>query len=627
MTSMSLLFLTSLVASAIGDTSPSLTTPAISNVTDATPNLPSTPLPNLTGPPPGRLDPAVPAYVPDSKIPPYAQFDDLSDVTGVAQTLAAKHHLQARIMWIDAGANVGSLNSASKIHDIVAKIKAAGFNMIVLDVKPIVGETVYPSRFAPRLLSWKGQNADPNLDVLADMLAEAHAVSIPVYANMSTFGEGHKLVGRGLAYTHPSWQTVLYEVNRFVTVDGVRRAISALDSFPPATGGISALTNASLIHANRPGATVVILNLDARVMRIVDGTQLDQVKPVIPTRGFALVAQGIDRQTLSQIKIGDILTLEAVAKFVPIIDAPEQVYTMFCNPINQEVRQHERDIAREIVTNYPVDGIVFDDRLRYAGLNADFGADSRAAFEAVVGKRLVWPDDVFKTSIYPGQDVVQGRYYPQWIAWRANNITSWVKNTAAMVRRIRPSAQVAVYVGSWYGEYDKVGSNWAATDFAPEGVKTTDAYRKTGYANQLDWITTGCYYPTSTIAEANAEGVGLGASVEAAGQLSNRVVNDAAFTYAGLYALNFKSHPNRFAHAITAATKSTQGVMVFDMSQIVEYNWWGVISGAFATPTLMSPSSVPGFLQQVRDQHQADVGAGKTQPPLPPYIGVSGIGL
>ena len=311
------------------------------------------------------------------------------DNYGLAQQIAHAHGLQGRIMWIDAGANIGNLNSVEKIDDIVQKIKASGFNMVVLDVKPIVGETIYPSKYADRLTEWKGQTVDKNLDVLHEFLLAAHAAGLLVYANMSTFGEGHKLVHRGLAYTHPMWQTILYEVNRSVSNQGFDYVLSAIDSLPTSPDSLTAVTKQGLIAKNIPGTTIAILNFDARVQQVFDGSQIETLHPVIPPLGAALIGQGTGAAWITQhAPLNEIINYRAKPKYVPVTEAPEQLYTMFCDPANPEVRQHEWDIVREVVTNYDVDGMVFDDRLRYAGLNADFSVESRKAFEQVVGKSL-----------------------------------------------------------------------------------------------------------------------------------------------------------------------------------------------------------------------------------------------
>src|SRR5689334_15723180 len=75
----------------------------------------------------------------------------------IANTFAAKHKLQARIMWIDATANIDRYNTEDKIVSVVQEIKNAGFNTLALDIKPISGHVIYPSDFAPKLTEWKGK--------------------------------------------------------------------------------------------------------------------------------------------------------------------------------------------------------------------------------------------------------------------------------------------------------------------------------------------------------------------------------------------------------------------------------------------------------------------------------------
>lgn len=555
-------------------------------------------------------------------------LDTYGNNAGVAQRAAHARGLQARILWMDAGANVGNLNTVEKIQDVVSKTKAAGMNMIVLDVKPIVGDTIYPSRFAPKLTAWKGKTVPADFDVLRHVLDAAHAAGLPVYANMSTFGEGHKIVSRGLAYTKPDWQTVLYEADRSVHSGGAYAPIPFTNDVPTREDQLAALTDGSLLRKDRPGYTAVVLNFDARVIGVYDGATFSQQKITAPLRGSILLGFGRGSEWLRRFApVGQILSFAASPKYVPVVGAPEQKYTMFVDPNNSEVRQHELDIVREVVTNYDVDGMVFDDRLRYAAVNADFSFRSRAAFEKYVGHALRWPNDVFRTSPYPGQGNIPGPDYQQWLNWRAGVIKSWLDDAAAIVRSVRPQAQVAVYVGSWYGDYEKVASNWAGPDFTAPYRWLTPEYQKTAYAGTLDWLTTGCYYENATMAEAVQKGGSPGATVEGAGQLSNLVVSDAAWTYAGLYAATYQGKPDKFARAIQAAAASSQGVMVFDMSQIIDYDWWHVLGSAFAAVPAQAPNTVTGLLEDVRRQHATLRSQGTPPPPLPPFLGVEDTGF
>jgi hypothetical protein len=183
-----------------------------------------------------------------------------------------------------------------------------------------------------------------------------------------------------------------------------------------------------------------------------------------------------------------------------------------------------------------------------------------------------------------------------------------------------------VYVGSWYGDYDKVGSNWAGPDFDAPYDWLTPEYRKTAYAGLLDWLTTGCYYYPGSMAAAVADDDPPGQTVEGAGLLSSLVVSDAAWTYAGIYALSYEGHPDAFSNALEAAVASSQGAMVFDMSQIIDYNWWPLLANAFEASPAQPPNAVPGLLDQVRQAKAESVAKGLPPPALPPYVGLSGTG-
>src|SRR5205085_7563292 len=87
--------------------------------------------------------------------------------------------------------------------------------------------------------------------------------------------------------------------------------------------------------------------------------------------------------------------------FVPISDRPDQQVPLMVNPVNPEVQDYELSIMKEFVGAYGVDGVLYDDRFRFAGINADFGDLTRAAFEEHIGKKLSWPEDVFKFTLAP----------------------------------------------------------------------------------------------------------------------------------------------------------------------------------------------------------------------------------
>ena len=560
---------------------------------------------------------------------PAIPIDVTADNIGIAQQMTHVKGYQARILWVDGTANIASINTGDKVKALVTQAKTAGFNTIVFDVKPIVGFTLYPSRFAPKLTDWKGNGLPIAYDPLAFFIQYAHANGMQLVANMSTFGEGHKYFNQGLGYQNPTWQTTMYTVQRSVKMPsdtGPGLEIGATNQLSHDGGQLAAYTDASQLHHPVPGAFVDVMNFDARVVAQIDGQFLGTVPPDVPLRGVILVGTGRAGDDLRQkTHVGDIVTYTATPQYVSILAVPDQKITVFVNPNDPAVQQHELDIVREIVTNYDVDGLIFDDRLRYAALNADFGPLTRAQFEKYVGRSIKWPDDVFQINPYPNQEIIKGPLYDAWLVFRTLTIRNWLAQARAIVKTVRPQATVSVYVGSWYGEYAANGSNWAADDFEGPFPFLTLSYQKTGFAGLLDWMTTGCYYTTATVSEGQQQG-SPGATVEGAGELSNRAVNDDCFVYAGLYAAQYPNDPVGLQKCIQGAVASTQGVMVFDLSQINQYNLWPVFQQAFAQPAT-PPHAVAGLLDMVHRQKAQQKALGITNPPVTVYGGVAGTGL
>jgi len=93
--------------------------------------------------------PPAAAYVPFPNLP--APLNEFTNGIGVAHNTARARRLQAPILWVDGTANLNRINAAGKIAAVVDRANRAGFNMLVLDGRPIVGYTLYRSRHAPKL--------------------------------------------------------------------------------------------------------------------------------------------------------------------------------------------------------------------------------------------------------------------------------------------------------------------------------------------------------------------------------------------------------------------------------------------------------------------------------------------
>lgn len=588
-------------------------------------------LPNagaITVPPPSLP----PAYVPFKQIaaPP---LDEAHNGIGLAQQTARARGAQGRVLWIDGTANLDRVNSVEKITALMTQIKTAGFNTVVFDIKPIVGLTLYPSKIAPKITAWKGRTLPIAFDPLAAMVTQAHANNLQLVVNMCVFSEGHRDFRLGPGYAHPEWQTTLYESTLQVVAGTTTGPAFALSDRANLSARVpeqlAVYTDLTKLGRLPPGTLVAILDATRRVVALMDGGALGALSPTLPPNGSALVGAGLAAAYLKQnAAVGSQISLATSPVFVPITERPEQQVPLMTNPNSPDVQNRMLGIVGEVTRNYAIDGVIFDDRLRYAGLNADFSPLTRAQFEKYLGRPVKWPDDVFRFDVaFPSltRRVVPGPAYDSWLLFRALTIRNWLASAIATVKSVRPTATVAVYAGSWYPDYPALGSNWAADDFSAGLRFLTPAYQQTGFAGLLDWLTTGCYYTAGSIAEAAASGRSSGESVEAAGQFSNRAANDRTWVYAGLSLDHYDKHPEQLKSALQAAAASTQGVMVFDLSHNID-QFWPVFQSAFASPA-PAPHAVPGLLDDVRKQHDARKAAGTPDPPVILLSGTPGTGL
>lgn len=575
-------------------------------------------------------------YLPFPNLPAVPLDEDNNGV-GIAQQMTRQRGLQGRILWIDATANIERVNTAEKIATLVTRIKSVGFNTIVFDVKPIIGYTLYPSAYAPKLVDWvrpgRTQTLPPNFDPLKEMVAQTKLQGIGLIINLNAFSEGHREFMRGPGFDKPEWQTVLYDVQT-----RIKRDVSGTPSYPVmdranfAPRSPDDLALYTDLTKLKPGANDLIALLDARgvVLAQLSGASMATVSPNLPTGGAALVAATPASANFLRLNAspGYKMLLDTSPIYIPAAQRPDRQIPLMVNPHSPEVRKRILDMLTEVATNYEVDGVTFDDRLRYAGLNADFSVETRRQFEQYIGKPVRWPDDVFRYEVvWPSLErhEVPGPLYDAWLTFRALNLRNWLAEAIRTIKTIRPQATVSTYVGSWYPDYPEFGANWAADDLQAGYRFLNESYRKTGWSGLVDFVMTGCYYPTATLSEAATKGLNIGESVEAAGQFSNRAVNDQTFVYAGIALDKFKGRGEDLKKVLQAAAATTQGIMVFDLSHDIE-PMWAIFAEAFQRPAA-APHQVSGLVDELRTQKAARKASGVPDPPVILYRGASGTGF
>lgn len=284
--------------------------------------------------------------------------------------------------------------------------------------------------------------------------------------------------------------------------------------------------------------------------------------------------------------------------FVPITNLKHK-YSAMLNPAIAEVQDYELSIIAEVVKLFPkLDGIILD-RVRFDGIEADFSLDSKSLFEKFLENKIEnFPEDIYKWEKCDNKISVRkhGIYYKQWLEWRASIIYEFFKKAHKLVKVINPQISFADYAGAWYPVYYEVGVNWASRNYDPS-IKydwATAEYKNYGYAEFLDLFTTGNYFfevtkeevrdLNSGIVKRSEAGMGQEKeywySVEGSAEIANEVVMNAVPIVGGLYVELYKDNPEQFKKAIKMSLAKTNGVMIFDIVHIINYDWWNALQEA-----------------------------------------------
>ena len=236
----------------------------------------------------------------------------------------------------------------------------------------------------------------------------------------------------------------------------------------------------------------------------------------------------------------------------------------FLNPVRKDVRKFALSIVREIVKNYDVDAYALD-YCRYPGDGSDFSIDSQKAFERYLGKKIQnFPDDIFTWNTDGTKK--PGIYYKEWWAFRANVITSFVKEVRKEIHSINNKVELEYWAASWiHGIYGQ-GQNWASpeSDFSLNYPWGSKAYNESGFAPYLDTFLCGTYLE-------RIYGMDDPESIEYGIARARRLVGNDCKVFGTIYALN---HKTNIADAVSLCLEKSEGLMIFDIVQVIEMNLW-----------------------------------------------------
>lgn len=118
------------------------------------------------------------------------------------------------LMWFDAEANFARFSRKDSIDFYLRKIKELGFTHAVVDVRPITGEVLFDSRYAPRMEDWEGV-AHGDFDYLGYFIERGHELGLEIHASLNVFCAGHNYFDRGMLYDgHSDWASIVYNPQR-----------------------------------------------------------------------------------------------------------------------------------------------------------------------------------------------------------------------------------------------------------------------------------------------------------------------------------------------------------------------------------------------------------------------------
>lgn len=522
----------------------------------------------------------------------------------LSMTTTRRMGLEGRVIWVDGSANLKWLVDRDQIRSFVAKCRDSGINLIVFDVKPISGYVLYHSNIAPRTVEWRGVKVPPEMDILQVFLDEAHDVGLQVHVAINVLSEGHKYFNAGPAYDRPDWQMIAYGSKRtLILPNGSRFELDRFDRPPPPNGIAAYMRSAAPIPPPDRSYAYAMLDESMRVNSVVDGQFVTE--PVRPENGnWVLIADGeaaLSFEKLTSLGVG--LRLESMPVLQKIADSDTEGVAVFVNPLHPDVRSRLLSIVRELCENYPIDGFVLD-RGRWANVYTDFSDLSRTAFESKYGRITNFPQDILRVPDLPRQPYQQGSRFAQWVQFRAEVIRDLVLEIRQTVDSIRPMP-LGAYVGSWYPIYYELGVNWGS-DALEKPYSFVDAtYRFTSYLDNMDYLMPGCYYNVPFMADAAYYDTDEVRTVEGMTKRCMDWTAGSTFVYSGIYTDDYKNDPSGFERAIRAARTNSHGVMIFDASQIVEWDWWdtirrglGIVDSSKATA--QAPHELPSLLPSLR---------------------------
>ncbi len=167
------------------------------------------------------------------------------------------------VLWMDATANFQRLSTPDSIRYYFNKCKLVGVTDVVIDVKPITGQVLYKSQYAPELKTWKGFTRTTDFDFLQTCIDEGQKKGLKVHASINIFSGGHNHFNEGIVYNDinkANWQTILYTDSGMMPITKMKQKYSVM--LNPANAAVIEYENLILqeLVTQYPGLYGIVLD-------------------------------------------------------------------------------------------------------------------------------------------------------------------------------------------------------------------------------------------------------------------------------------------------------------------------------------------------------------------------------
>ena len=159
------------------------------------------------------------------------------------------------------------------------------------------------------------------------------------------------------------------------------------------------------------------------------------------------------------------------------------------NPAHPEVKEFWKEAILELVKNYDIDGINFQDDFGYID-SISYDYLNKKNFEKMFGIMVMnWPKDVL-----PG-----GKLHESWVEYKCRVITDIVKEIYEEVKKIKPNVVISLAVSSNLKWFRERGVDWVM--LAREGC--VDALTFMLYSDNTNWVVNQTLKVAEMVHEAN----------------------------------------------------------------------------------------------------------------------------